>query len=110
MLWNGTVYGRDRWPSILPRGKAFVDLDKIGQIRIKLRKTLEYLNKTPETVIVYVSGKYWSTSRDPMGMARDLGFGILQENGRDLEVKDPVRGSGLGHCNGGQVEKAMEQD
>ncbi|KAF9510731.1 hypothetical protein BS47DRAFT_1364327 [Hydnum rufescens UP504] len=86
--WDGLWEGIDGRVYCL-EAKHFVDLDKIGQIRVKLCKTLEYLNKTPETVIVYISGKYWSTLRDPMGM----------ENGWDLEVEDPVQGSGIGHGN-----------
>jgi len=34
---------------------------------------------------------------------RKLGFGIVEENGTDLEVKDPVGGLRVGHNNGKKV-------
>jgi hypothetical protein len=52
---------------------------------------------------VYIAGKYWSTETGVVNQARDLGFGLVEENGIDLEVKGPVGGLEVGCNNGKQV-------
>jgi hypothetical protein len=63
--------------------------EKIGQIRIKTVKSMRYLGLDPKMATVYVAGKYWSTAMDTVGLAKDLGFGVLTENGSDLDIKGP---------------------
>jgi hypothetical protein len=52
---------------------------------------------------VYIAGKYWSTETGVVNQAQDLGFGLVEENGIKLEVKDPVGGLEVRHNNGKQV-------
>ncbi|KAF9509924.1 hypothetical protein BS47DRAFT_1396444 [Hydnum rufescens UP504] len=83
--------------------KHFVDGNKIVQVDQKLEKSLKFLGKSTQMATTYVAGKYWSTESGAVDHARKLGFGIVEENGTDLEVEDPVGGRQVRQNNGKQV-------
>ncbi|KAF9505089.1 hypothetical protein BS47DRAFT_1489931 [Hydnum rufescens UP504] len=100
--WDGSWEGPDGRVYFLEI-KHFVDADKIAEANRKLEKSLKFLGKSAELATVYVAGKYWSTKSSVVNLAQTLGFGIVEENGTDLEVKHPVRGLQVGRNSGKQV-------
>ncbi|KAF9504478.1 hypothetical protein BS47DRAFT_1355144 [Hydnum rufescens UP504] len=83
-LWEG-VDGRIYCLEV----KHFMDGNKLVEIQNKIDKTLEFLRKRRGAVIVYVAGEYWSTSGGVVRTAENLGFGIVEESGPDLQIRDP---------------------
>jgi len=100
--WDGIWEGPDEHIYFLET-KHFVDGNKIVQVDQKLEKSLKFLGKSTQMATTYVAGKYWSTESGAVDHARKLGFGIVEENGTDLEVEDPVGGRQVRQNNGKQV-------
>ncbi|KAF9509913.1 hypothetical protein BS47DRAFT_1396440 [Hydnum rufescens UP504] len=100
--WDNIWEGPNRHIYFLET-KDFVDADKIAQVNRKLEKSLKFVGKSTQLASVYVAGKYWSTESGVVDLPQTLGFGIVEENGTDLAVKDPVGGLRVRHNNGKKV-------
>jgi hypothetical protein len=54
----------------------------------RLQKSVEALGKDINAVRVFIAGKHWRESTKEV--ARSMGYGMLFENGVDLEVVNPM--------------------
>jgi hypothetical protein len=59
-----------------------------AQIMLKTRKSLQYLGLDSKMASVYIASKYWASDVDN---AKHLGFGVIVENGCDLDVSGPIK-------------------
>ena len=50
---------------------------------------MEFLEISRTLATVYIAGKYWAGGQKTVNSARKFGFGVLEENGSDLEINEP---------------------
>jgi len=69
--------------------KNFIDGRELVEIGEKLERSLEFLKISRTLATVYIAGKYWAGGQKTVNFARKFGFGVLEENGSDLEINEP---------------------
>jgi len=69
--------------------KHSMDRTKLHELNKKLERSLAFLSINRKKATLYVAGNYWADAASAFSVAHSYNFGILQNNGSDIDVYKP---------------------